>query len=137
VAVIELVGEPARHDPAGDWPRLRCGRIVDDVVASRARQSLLGKLALHGTDDVAPLAHAAKHVLDPFGETPTAGDALVGETEMLQLLQAARPQRLVERIAVARADLAVAVHVAQQPPVDAGQPLLPDLVTKSVLDLEV
>jgi hypothetical protein len=33
--------------------------------------------------------------------------------------------------------MAVAVHVAQQAPVDAGQPLLPDLATKSVLDLEV
>jgi hypothetical protein len=44
---------------------------------------------------------------------------------------------MVERIAIARSDMAVAVHVAQQASVDAGQPLLPDLATKSVLDLEV
>jgi hypothetical protein len=72
----------------------------------------------------------------PSARRQWAGDDLVGESEVLQLLQAALPQRLVERIALARSDMAVAVHVAQQPP-DAGQPLLPDLVTKPVLDLEV
>jgi len=33
----------------------------------------------------------AKHVLDPLGETPMAGDDLVGETELFQFCR--RPVR--------------------------------------------
>src|SRR3546814_6262421 len=55
----------------------------------------------------------------------------------LQLLQPGGAQRLLERVAVARAHDAVLVHVAHQPPVDRGQPLGTAILTQPRLDFEI
>src|SRR3546814_8087886 len=89
------------------------------------------------SDLVAAFAHPAQRVLDAVRNTPPAVPELVGQSQLAQLLQPGGAQRLLERVAVARAHDAVLVHVAHQPPVDRGQPLGTAILTQPRLDFEI
>jgi hypothetical protein len=137
MAVVDLVGKTARYDATDDGPRLRASRIVDDVVERGPRYAFSGHLAMHGLDDVAALAHPAQRVLHPLGEPPPSRRDFLGKAKMLQLLQAAGAQTLLEGVLVAGPDEAVPVHIAQHAAVEGGEAFLLHLPLKPILDLQI
>ena len=137
VAVVIFVRQPTHDDASDNWRRaLRCG-IVDDAVSRRAFELPRGQFALHGANDVAPLADAAQGVGKVRLKPPGSSADPRGQAHTPQLLQAADTKRLVERIIVARADKPHVVHVADQPSIDRGQSFLIGVGAQPFLNLQI
>src|SRR3546814_2877906 len=107
MTVMQLVGETAQYDTANDRRGRAVRRIEDHAIGGRALDPSRGQLSLHCPDDVAAFAHPAQRVLDAVRNTPPAVPELVGQSQLAQLLQPGGAQRLLERVAVARAHDAV------------------------------
>ena len=78
-----------------------------------------------------------KRVLQAVGQSPLSRRDLFGEAETPQFLQAAGAQGLLEGVAVAGPDQAVALDVAQQAAIKAGQAFLLHLAPQPILDLQI
>src|SRR3546814_8273831 len=62
VAIVDLVGQAALDHPSDQRAGIRRAGIVDGLVRDGGSIAARGIGALHGTDDVAALAHAAQRV---------------------------------------------------------------------------
>src|SRR3989344_9575024 len=137
MTVFMFVGEPAHHDAADDRRRLLRDRVVDDAIDRSTIELPRGQLALHGADDVAALADLAQCVRKVGLKPPGAVADMRGESHAPEFLQATDAKRLLEGIAIARADQPRGIHVADQPSVDRGQPLGTRIAAKPLFDFKV
>src|SRR3546814_9831895 len=60
VAVGIFVRQPALDDTADKGAGIGGGRVIDDLIGQRGRVPARRVCALHGANNIAPLAHAAQ-----------------------------------------------------------------------------
>jgi hypothetical protein len=90
---------------------------------------LTGQLPMHGLDDVAALPHATQGRLEIAREPPDAGFGLTGKTQAFERSQPPHAQYMALPIALwrVRQRQHPAPCVAEDRPVEPGEPLLVDL----------
>lgn len=87
VAILRLVGEPARDQPPDDDPALGQFADMDDPVDRSALDATGGKLPLHRVDDVATLTHRSKARLQSLCQAPAPALERLGQPEGGELAQ--------------------------------------------------
>ncbi len=117
--------------------RLALGRVVDRVVLRMHLGRAFLQLRMHGRGDVAASDYRTQHPFQIVGE-PEAAFPLVGrQPHPRERAEARGAQPLLDAIAMPGGYQPVDLAREQQPAVDAGEPLLPDLAPTPLDNLPV